>query len=142
MSKPDIKVLRRGFFQRLLGKCATELPENPDCWTYNGGIITVDLEKAKELDPVNGALRIEGDALPNRVLVIYGEDNQYHAFANHCAHAKRRLDPVPGTKTVQCCSVGKSTYDYSGKILNNEKLSDITTYPVDFSDGKLTIQVA
>ncbi|MEZ5357983.1 MAG: Rieske 2Fe-2S domain-containing protein [Candidatus Zixiibacteriota bacterium] len=141
MSKQEIKYLKRGFFQRLFGKCATELPQNPDCWSYADGVITVDLSKAKELDPINGALRIEGDNLPNRVLVIYGEDNEYHAFANHCAHAKRRLDPVPGTHTVQCCSIGKSTYDYSGKILNNEKLSDITTYPVDFADGKLTIKI-
>lgn len=142
MSKQKIKVLKRGFFQRLFGICVTEMPQNPDCWSYTDGVITVDLAKAIELDPIHGALRIEGDTLPNRVLVIYGEDNEYHAFANHCAHAKRRLDPVPGTKTVQCCSIGKSTYDYSGKILNNEKLSDIKSYPVEFAEGKLTIKIA
>ncbi len=31
----------------------------------------------------------------------------------HIGH--RRLDPVAGTGTVQCCSVGKSTYTYDGK---------------------------
>ncbi|MCK5124850.1 MAG: Rieske 2Fe-2S domain-containing protein [candidate division Zixibacteria bacterium] len=141
MSDNKIKILKRGIFQRLFGKCVTELPANNDCWSYASGVITVDLNQAKELDPVNGALRIESKELPNRVLVIYGEDNEYHAYRNHCEHAKRRLDPVPGTETIQCCSIGKSTYDYSGKILNNDKLNNLTVYPVEFSDGKLTIKI-
>ena len=141
MSDKEITFLRRGFFQRLLGKCVTELPVNADCWSFTDGIITVDLNRAPELEPVAGALRIESDALPERILVVYGEDCQYHAFKNHCSHSKRRLDPVPGTETVQCCSIGKSTFDYSGKILNNDKLEDIKVYPVELADGKLTIKL-
>ncbi len=141
MSDNEIKILKRGFFQRVFGKCATELPENPDCWSYADGVITVDLEKAKELDPVHGALRIESDDMPHRILVVYGDDNEYHAFKNHCEHGKRRLDPVPGTKTIQCCSIGKATYDYEGKVLNNDKLNNLTVYPVEFADGKLRVRV-
>ena len=40
-----------------------------------------------------------------RTLVVHGDDGTFHAFANRCRHMGRRLDPVPGTETVQCCSV-------------------------------------
>ena len=58
---------------------------------------------------------MEGKNMPNRVLVVHGEDGEYRAFHNQCTHlGHRRLDPVPGTNTVQCCSVNKSTYDTEG----------------------------
>jgi nitrite reductase/ring-hydroxylating ferredoxin subunit len=46
------------------------------------------------------------------VLVIQGDDGEYYAFKNRCTHGKRRLDPMPAIQQVQCCSIGKSTFDY------------------------------
>ena len=136
MGKPGVK---RNIFQRLLGICATQPPSDTECWSFADGKITVDLAKAPELAVENGAIRLEGKGIPDRALVFKGVDGQYHAFRNMCAHAKRRLDPVPGDQTVQCCSIGKSIYDYQGKIVSGMAGGDIRTYPVTEEAGKLVI---
>jgi len=75
-------------------------------------------------------LRLEGKELTERILVVFGDDGQYYAFKNSCTHAGRRLDPIPGTNKVQCCSVGKSTFDYEGKKQSGSAEHDVHTYPV------------
>ena len=105
----DTKFIKRSFFQRLLGKSATAKPKIDDCWNYANGKLTIDLSKSSELKALGGAARFEGNNLPVRVLVVYREDGEYRAFHNRCTHmGHRRLDPVPGTDTVQCCSINKS----------------------------------
>ena len=99
----------------------------------------MDLAHAPELASLNGALRLEAKGLPERVLVTQGEDGQYHAFQNRCTHAKRRLDPMPGAQQLQCCSIGKSIYDYNGKHVSGPAKGDIQTYPVTVDSGKLVI---
>ncbi|MDP8206035.1 MAG: Rieske 2Fe-2S domain-containing protein [Candidatus Electryonea clarkiae] len=143
-TKPEIKPnpdksSKRNFFQRMLGKSATKPPEDESCWEYSDGLITVDLIKASELSESDGSISLEGKNLPDRILVIRGDDNDYHAFKNSCAHGKRRLDPVPGAGTVQCCSMGKSTYDYHGKRLAGAAKDDIVIYDVKVEDSKLVI---
>src|SRR5512136_3298492 len=106
-----VKFLNRSLLQRLFGLPATGMPQDPQCWTFSGGKIQIDLARAPELKAPGGALRLEGGRLPRRVLVVRAEDGRFHAFHNRCTHlGHRRLDPVPGTGTVQCCSVNKSTY--------------------------------
>jgi Rieske Fe-S protein len=112
----DVKFLNRNIFQRIFGIPVTSKPENPDAWNFSGGTLTIDLKKTPELTRPGGAVRIEGGALPKRVLVVSDEKGGYQAFHNRCTHmGHRRLDPVPGTHTVQCCSISKSTYDLEGK---------------------------
>ncbi|THB68146.1 MAG: Rieske (2Fe-2S) protein [Desulfovibrio sp.] len=138
----EIKVMKRGFFNRILGRPATGLPSQPDCWTQENGTIRIDLAKAPELAEPGGALRIEDEKLDQRVLVVHGMDGSYHAFANSCTHGGRRLDPVPGTGTVQCCSVGHSTFDYQGKLLAGMAKEDITRYACSVENGMLTVDLA
>lgn len=137
-----VQILPRSFWQRLLGICATPAPRDPSCWSVTGTTVTVDLNKAPELGPVGGAIRLEGGTLAKRVLVIRGPSGAYHAFANHCAHMGRRLDPVPGTATVQCCSIGKSTFDLNGKRLAGSAGKDIIVYPLSQTASRLTIETA
>ena len=140
--KPDAtKTLRRNIFQRIFGKCVTQEPTDPGCWTYSDGKVEIDLARAEELSDTGGAIRIESEKLPERLLVIHGDDGNYHAFQNRCTHGKRRLDPVPSAATVQCCSIGKSTFDYSGKLLVGSAKSDMTTYPVEIKDGRLVVSL-
>ncbi len=133
------KSVKRNFFQRLFGIPATKKPKNPDCWNYSGGKLTVILNKAPELSNKGGAIQIEGGNLTERVLIIHGDGGQFHAFHNKCGHGGRRLDPVPGGLTVQCCSVGKSTYDYNGKVLSGSSKEPIKVYPVALEEGNLII---
>ncbi len=126
------------FIRRLLGLCRTPLPENPECWTFANGVLEVNLERAPELRNPGGALRLEGKALPQRVLVVRDEDGGYIAFRNACSHAGRRLDPLSNGR-VQCCSVGKSTFERDGHRISGSAKKDITVYPVERQDDRLRI---
>jgi len=137
-----IQFLKRSFFQRLLGISATSKPELEDCWHYAQGKLTIDLGKALELKIPGGAIRFEGKNLPKRVLVVCTEDGEYRAFHNRCTHlGHRRLDPVPGTDTVQCCSINKSTYDSGGHKIFGPAPHPITSYPVKKEQENLIVSV-
>ncbi len=138
MPDPTI-VLKRGFFQRLLGKPATKEPGDPGCWTFADNSVSVLLDRLPELAEPGSGVRLEGKECPQRILLIRGDDGAYYAFQNRCTHSGRRLDPVPGAETVQCCSVGKTTFDYKGHRLVGSGKDDIRFYPVDVQDNKLTI---
>ena len=139
----EVKFLKRNFFQRLLGVPATAKPQNDSCWNYAGGKLTVELSKAPELNAPGGAARFEGSNLPARVLVVHCEDGEYRAFQNRCTHmGHRRLDPVPGTNTVQCCSVNKSTYDSEGNKIYGPAPGPVTRYPVEKDQENLIVSLA
>ncbi len=134
--------LNRNFFQRVLGFPATSKPADKTCWHYADGCLIIDLTKAPELSEIGGALHFEGRDLPKRVLVIFGETKKFHAFHNRCSHsAHRRLDLVAGTAKVQCCSMGKSTYDYSGKRVFGPARDPIKVFPVTHKENRLIIQL-
>ena len=139
----EIKFLERSFFQRLLGKPATPEPKNPNCWRYSDGKLSIDLKNAPELGKPGGALRFEGGDLPMRVLVFLGQDGKYRAFRNRCTHmGHRRLDPVPGTNTVQCCSINKSTYDYEGKKVYGPAPEPIMNYSTTLEGDRLIVAIS
>jgi nitrite reductase/ring-hydroxylating ferredoxin subunit len=136
----SIQFLNRGFFQRIFGLPATSKPLDPQCWSFSDDKITIDLNRATELKKPGGALRLEGGELPMRVLVIRGDDGKFHAFHNRCTHiGHRRLDPDPGTGTVQCCSVGKSTYTYDGKKVYGPPTESIKAFKVEVEGDRLIV---
>ena len=102
-------------FQRLFCITISPLPADTGCWTISGDEMQVDLDRAPELRPVGRSIRIEGERLPDRVLLVHGEDGIYRAFRNRCACGGFRIDPVPGEQKVRCCTPMQSTYDYTGK---------------------------
>lgn len=133
-----VKFLKRNFLQRVFGIPATSKPQSSDCWHFLNGKLIVDLKKAPELQRPGGAMRLEGGNLPERILVLHGEDGSFHVFQNRCTHiGHRRLDPVPGTNTVQCCSVNKSTYDFQGTKVHGPAPRPVVSYPVDRDGDKL-----
>ena len=133
------KGIKRNLFQRILGIPATALLENASAWTLSGNSIVIDLDRVPGLKNPGGGVRLEHDRLPDRILVIHGNDDAYHAFRNRCGHGGRRLDPVPGDTTIQCCSVGKTTCDYTGRVLSGSAKKPTQTYRVEAEAGKLTI---
>jgi nitrite reductase/ring-hydroxylating ferredoxin subunit len=136
----EVKKLNRSFFQRVLGRPATELPENNEFWSVSDGKITLDLSKAPALSNPAGAVRLEGN-LPAKVLVVHGEDGQYRAYENKCTHMGRHVDPVPGTETVQCCSMNAATFDQDGNKIAGPAKKPLKTYPVKTEGGKLVIEI-
>jgi nitrite reductase/ring-hydroxylating ferredoxin subunit len=135
-----VKFLNRSFFQRIFGLPATPKPIDPQCWSFGDGKVVIDLNRARELDKPGGALRVESGGLPMRMLVVRGDDGAFYAFHNRCTHiGHRRLDPVPGTGTVQCCSVGKSTYTYDGKKVYGPPTGPIKTFKVEVEGERLIV---
>ena len=135
-----VKFLNRRFIQRIFGLPATLKPLDPQCWSFSDGKILIDLNRATELKKPGGALRLENGGLPMRVLVIRGDDGKFHAFHNRCTHiGHRRLDLVPDTGTVQCCSVGKSTYTYDGKKIYGPPTGPIKTFKVEVEGDRLVV---
>lgn len=134
-------ILKRNFFQRVFGISATKPPRDNGCWTYSDGRIVVDMNRAPELEKPGGAISLEGGDLPRRVLLIHSEDNKYVAFCNHCSHMGRRLDPIPGTDEIQCCSVSKTTYNGKGEVVSGPVDKPITQYPVSKESDKIIISV-
>jgi len=135
------QTLQRNIFQRLLGLCATKAPADDGSWTVRGNQVLVDLGRVPELADPNRAVRLEKKGLPERLLVFHGNDGRYHVFKNRCKHGGRRVDPVPGREQVQCCSLGRSTYDYSGKILAGPAKRPLETLPVRMEDDRLVIEI-
>ncbi|MCG8341671.1 MAG: Rieske (2Fe-2S) protein [Chlorobiales bacterium] len=133
--------LDRNIFQRLFGICATRRPARKDGWVLAEGKITVDLNAMPELVNKGSAVRLDGKGLGVSVLVVHGDDGEFHAFENRCTHGKRALDPVPGTETVQCCSVGTSTFNYDGSLIEGPAKGPLTVYKVDRAGETLSVTV-
>ncbi len=124
------KTYKRNIFQRLMGKPMTQPPTNNACWQHDDGVVTINLSKAPELTEAWGAVCLEEGGLPHPILVMRDGAGGYHAFCNKCAHGGRKLDPVAGTETICCCSMGKSIYDYEGKVLSGSAQGPVQTYAV------------
>ena len=135
------KVLKRNLFQRLLGIPLTRGPRNADCWRQAEGKVIIDLRKAPELTEPGSGFCLESSDLPERFLVIHGTDGKFYAFKNRCTHGGRRLDPMPDQPSVQCCSVGKSTFDYEGNLQSGSANEGIVTYPTSLEGSILTITI-
>ncbi|MBC2716904.1 MAG: Rieske (2Fe-2S) protein [Desulfobacteraceae bacterium] len=139
----NIKFLNRSFFQRLFGKPVTPETKNLNSWDFANGKLRIDLEKTPELKTPGHALRFEDRNLPVRVLVVFGENKTYRAYQNRCTHiGHRRLDPVPGTQTVQCCSINKSTYDLDGNQIYGPAPHPITTYKTSVENNRLIVTIS
>ena len=136
----QVKKLNRTIFQRILGRPATSLPENNDFWSVSNGKVIVELSKAPALAKPGSAVRLEGN-LSKNVLVVHGEDGRFHAYDNKCTHLGRRVDPVPGTETVQCCSINCATFDLDGNKIDGPAKRPLTTYPLQAIDDKLVIEL-
>ena len=106
------------FFRMLFGICDTQPPVDTGCWRVDQGKIELDLARTPELQEKGGAIRLEGEGVPERVLVIHGRDGRFRAYRNRCTHGGRRIDPWEETKLLRCCSISKSTFDYDGNVVS------------------------
>jgi len=111
------------------------------CWDYYDEKLQLELDHSPELSDKGGAVRLDGKGLPYGILIIYGNDEEYHAFMNKCTHSGRKIDPVKGRKRLQCCSLGRSTWDYSGRLISGSAKDNLPVLEVKKSAGKLIISV-
>lgn len=132
---------QRNIFQRLMGKAITSAPADAACWQVREGVLHIDLTRSPELAAAYGAINLEGQGLPSRILIVRDGRDGFHAFENKCAHAGRGLDPVPGTETLCCCSLGKSIFDYDGQVLAGSASGPIQVYDLLVEDGRLLVHL-
>jgi nitrite reductase/ring-hydroxylating ferredoxin subunit len=130
-----------GFFRRLFGICVTPTPGDQDCWSVEGNRVVIQRNRAPELSQAGGAIRLEGKGLTNRLLVLHGVDGKLHAYSNRCTCAGWRIDPVAGEEKVRCCTMGASTFDYSGKRLSGSGKTDLQAYPVETGTDTLVVNL-
>jgi nitrite reductase/ring-hydroxylating ferredoxin subunit len=124
---------------RIKGEPLTGLPQIDGAWTLQEDKLVIDLAKLPELADLGGAARIEGDVLAQPVLVFQGEDSNYYAIENACPHAGRKIDPIVGTMTLECCSISSSTFDYAGNVLSGPAEASLKLYDVSVADEQLFI---
>ena len=129
------------FFSRILGICQTKPPADAGSWTAQGNQVVIDLAKAPEVANPGGAIRLEGQGLAQRLLLFRGEDGALHAFVNKCTHGGRRLDPLPGQDNIQCCSVGRSVFDYQGRRISGSAKKDLSPLQVEEKEGRAVIEL-
>jgi len=129
-----------GFFDRIAGVTHTELLDAP-AWTYADSIITVDLTQATLLAANGTAARIEGDDLPNHVLLIHSIEGEYSAYKNECPHAGRRID-LKDNGVLQCTSVNASTFDSDGTVVGGPAPAPLAMYLVEQDGDHLLIHLA
>lgn len=125
--------------KRIFGICETPLPADTTAWVMGAGKVSIELDKMPELKKPGSGVRLEGRGVNPRLLVFHGDDGQFHAIANRCTHMGRRIDVIAGTNTIQCCSVGKSTFTYEGELVGGSAKKPVNTFPVSVEDNLLTI---
>lgn len=130
------------FFKRLFGICETPPPGDPEAWTIANGVVSINLSRMPELNHPGGAVRLEGKDPAPRLLVFHGDDGQHHVVANRCTHMGRRIDPIAGSKIIQCCSVSKSTFTYGGKPVGGAAKTSLKTYPVRREGDTLVVTLS
>jgi nitrite reductase/ring-hydroxylating ferredoxin subunit len=130
------------FIKRLLGISETHLPADPGSWSCTIESVQINLSRMPELGNPGTGVRLEGKGLDPRVLLIHGDDGQYHAFANRCTHMGRRIDTIAGSNTIECCSVSKSTFSYDGQPVGGAAKKPITPFSVTVEGDRLTITLA
>jgi len=139
----SVKFLDRTLWQRIIGSSATATPQDQKSWQYDAGRLTIDLARTPELTQPGNAIRFEGENLPKPVLVVFTEASEYKSFHNRCTHmGHRRLDYVPGTDTVQCCSINKSTYTFAGKKIHGPNRKPVETFAVEKQGDSLIVRLA
>lgn len=127
------------FFDRVLGRPLTQPPTIEGAWSYSDEILTLDLSNLPELESLGSAVRIEGEVLPEPVLVVLGDDGNYYSFLNACPHAGRMIDPVAGSMTLECCSVSRSVFDYEGNVLSGPAEESLQSFPLTIEGDQLLI---
>ncbi len=131
------------FLDRVLGRPRTDFPQIEGSWKMENANskLVLDLSKLPEFDVLGSAVRIEGEVLTDPILVVLGDDGAYYAFKNACTHAGRRIDPLKGTMTMECCSVSSSTFNYKGEVLSGPADEALTSFPLSLVNGYLSIQL-
>jgi len=117
-----------GILKKIFGICETKKPKDPGCWTFSEGRVEIDLNRAGELSMPYRSIRLEGKGLDGRILIIRDDTGKFHAYRNKCTHMGRRIDPVPESSDLRCCSVMGSAFNVKGEIISGPAKNNLKQY--------------
>jgi len=115
------------------------LPTEPGCYEVDGDRVSISLSRTPVLGQPGGAMRIEDERLPDRIIIVHGQDGEFQCYRNRCACGGFRIDPVPGEERMRCVTPMQSTYEQDGKPLAKHVEKYLDLLPVDVAEGQLTI---
>lgn len=128
------------FLKALAGICRTEAL-SPQLWRMEEGKATIELSQVPQLQDPGGAVYLSGKGLKVPILVVKGDDGEFHCFSNRCTHMGRKLDPTDGQPSLRCCSVSHSTFDHAGNVTSGPAKGAIPLYQCGTRDGNLEILI-
>jgi len=126
------------FFKALCGICYSPKLDN-SLWQYQDGTLLLKREDYEKQNSMG--VYMTGGGLPNPVLLFRGNDGVLYAIKNVCSHMRRKIDPVPGSNTLRCCSVMHSSFDYSGRKLSGPANKDLVAYDLSQKGHDILIKV-
>ena len=138
---PKEPLPRTNMLKRLLCLSMSPPPADPGCFQISGKRLVVDLNRAPEIRPSGGALRIEDERLPDRVLLVHGIEGQFRAYRNRCACGGFRLDPVPREEKIRCTTPMQSAYDSAGRPLSRTVRRNLDVLPVETHEDRIEVDV-
>jgi cytochrome b6-f complex iron-sulfur subunit len=128
------------FIKSLAGICRTK-PLEPRYWETDGSSVTVRLDDITELGQPGDAVYLTGRDLQVPILIVRTHDEGFVCVENRCTHMGRKLDPQADGRTLRCCSVSHSKFDYSGNKLSGPAKGPVKVYSSQVNNGKLVIQL-
>lgn len=129
-----------GFFDKLSGVSQVDLLA-ADAWAFSDGVLSIELNRVPALAETASAVRVEDEALPERVLVIHAHDGDFYAYRNACSHGGRRVD-LQDDGTLKCTSFGESRYEADGAVISGPAPEPLTTYPIAHEGGVVRVTIA
>jgi hypothetical protein len=126
-------------FKRIFRICTTKTPLDNSAWYYSNGKIVIKWRKVPELQKPCGAVRLEGQGLTERIILLYGIDGQYHAFRNTYPPLGMRLDPIDNTAKLRSCGILETIFDYSGNVMSGFGKESLKKYRVETRKCKIII---
>lgn len=129
-----------GFFKALLGICETK-PLDPALWSVDGETAKLKIVQKSDVLPKGGGVYVQGRGLKRPLLVIRTQEDNYLAFTNSCPHGHRKIDHVPDSQILKCCSVMHSTFDYEGKRLSGPAKDGLIRHTVTIDGADLLVKL-
>jgi len=122
-------------------RCCMTPPLPPGSVVFDGGRISVDLQRVPDLLRRNAAFAVIGEGGKINLILIHVEGGEYIAMDRSCTHGGAQCTYNPKRRTLQCTSLNHAEYDLRGRLLHGRTHGDLRTCPVEKSGSRVVIRL-
>lgn len=120
--------------------CSTpELP--PQSFHFEGQLVVIDLERARELRRVGAAAAIVHGPRGVNVLVACTERGRYAALDRTCTHGGAQCAYNHSRRTLQCTSLNHAEYRLDGTLLHGRTHGNLKAYETRCTRSRVEIRL-